>query len=56
MKGNFEGGAYMRNIWGRKWSIISLIIICLFLGIAVCRYIVIKPDRLIIPENIEQDF
>jgi len=56
MSHKYEGGAYMRNIWGRKWSLISLIIICLFLGIAVCRYIMIKPDRLIIPEKIDQDF
>ena len=43
------------NIWGWKWSFVALIVICFFLGIAVCRYLVIKPDRLIIPEETEQD-
>jgi hypothetical protein len=43
------------NIWGWKWSFVSLIIILLFIGLAVCRYLVVKPDRLI-QEGIEQDF
>lgn len=46
---------YPGIIWGRKWSLIALIIICLFLGLAVCRYLVLKPDRLIIPENVEHE-
>ena len=45
----FEG-----NIWGWKWSWISLAIILLFMTVAVCRYLVIKPDRLIHPEKIEE--
>jgi hypothetical protein len=49
------GGPFMRNIWGWKWSMISLVIIALFLGLAVCRYLVLKPERLIIPEKIERD-
>lgn len=46
---NTAGG----NIWGRKWSLISLCIICFFLAVATCRYLVIKPDRLVIPESAE---
>ena len=45
---------YIGNIWGWKWSYISLIIILIVFGIAVCRYIVIKPDKLIEPDQIEE--
>lgn len=45
---------YSGNIWGWKWSWISLIIILIFLGIATCRYLVIKPDRLVHPEKVEE--
>lgn len=47
---------FMSNIWGWKWSLVSLVIVLLFLGVATCRYLVLKPDRLIQPENIEEDF
>lgn len=47
-------GEYAGNIWGWKWSWISLIIILIFLGIATCRYLVIKPDRLVYPEQVEE--
>jgi len=50
-----EGGAaYIGNIWGRKWTIVSLIVVLFFLGLATCRYLVIKPDRLIIPEKVKE--
>ena len=49
------GGPFIRNIWGWKWSIVSLIIICLFLGMAICRYVTVKPERLVIPESTEKD-
>ena len=43
---------YIGNIWGRKWTIVSLIVILFFLSLAVCRYVVVKPDRLIHPDSI----
>jgi hypothetical protein len=49
------GGPFMRNIWGWKWSMVSLVIICLFLGMAVCRYVTVKPERLVSPDATEQD-
>ena len=45
---------YIGNIWGPKWTIVSLIIIVVFMSIAVCRYIVIQPEQLIIPEEVEE--
>jgi hypothetical protein len=51
-----EKDLWSTNIWGWKWSMVALVIILLFLGMAVCRYLVIQPDRLIVPEDIEQDF
>ena len=50
----FSDAPYTGNIWGWKWSWISLILILIFMGIAVCRYIVIQPERLIIPEKVEE--
>ena len=47
------GEEYIGNIWGRKWTVIALIFILFFVGLATCRYLVIKPDRLIIPEQME---
>ena len=48
-----EGDVYIGNIWGRKWTLIALVFIIIVMGIAVCRYVVIQPDQLIIPEEIE---
>ncbi len=48
-----EGDVYIGNIWGRKWTIIALIFILFVIGIGVCRYVVIQPEQLIIPEEIE---
>jgi hypothetical protein len=33
---------------------VALAVIIFFLGIAVCRYLVIQPERLIIPQVTEQ--
>ena len=52
-EGNSEEEEYIGNIWGWKWSLISLAIILFFISIAVCRYMVVQPDRLIIPEEVE---
>jgi hypothetical protein len=49
------GSPFMRNIWGWKWSMVSLIIICLFLGLAICRYITVKPEQLVAPDATEKD-
>lgn len=43
----FEDSEYMGNIFGRKHTLYALIIILLFIGIAVCRYLVIQPEQLI---------
>jgi hypothetical protein len=43
----FEDSEYMGNIFGRKYTLYALIIILLFIGIAVCRYLVIQPEQLI---------
>ena len=51
---NLKGSdGYIGNIWGRKWTIISLIIILAVLLLAVARYAIIKPEKLIEPEKIE---
>lgn len=49
-----EQDEYMGNIWGPRWSIIALIIVLIFISIAVCRYLVLQPDRLVKPEEIEE--
>ena len=56
--GNQQPGQdpWSTNIWGWKWSYVSLVIILLFLGIAVCRYLVIQPEHLVNPNQTEQDF
>lgn len=51
---NQEGRRQSGNIFGWKWSTIALLIILFFITIAVCRYLVIKPDRLIEPEKIQE--
>ncbi len=48
-----EGDGYIGNIWGRKWTIISLIIIVAVILLAVIRYAVVQPERLIEPDKIE---
>ena len=48
-----KGGMYIGNIWGRKWTVIAAIFILVVMGIATCRYFMIKPDRLLIPEDME---
>jgi len=53
-KKNDNGDVYIGNVWGWKWSYISLAIILIVMLIAVCRYIVIQPEHLIDPEQIEQ--
>jgi hypothetical protein len=49
-----EKDLWTSNIWGWKWSMVALAVIIFFLGIAVCRYLVIQPERLIIPQETEQ--
>ena len=51
---NFKNGdGYIGNIWGRKWTLISLAIILAVFTLAVVRYVIIKPEKLIEPENLE---
>jgi predicted MFS family arabinose efflux permease len=45
---------YIGNIWGWRNSMIALIIILIVIGIALCRYVMIKPERFIMPEKIEK--
>jgi hypothetical protein len=52
-KGGNKGDIYIGNIWGRKWTIYAAIFIVVVMGVAVCRYIVIQPDQLLIPEDME---
>ena len=51
--GNKEGDVYLGNIWGRKWTVLAGVFILIVLGIATCRYIMIQPDQLLIPEEME---
>ena len=48
-----DNDGYIGNIWGRKNTIAALIVILVVMGIAVCRYVVIQPEQLIIPEQME---
>lgn len=45
---------YVGNIWGWKWSLISLAIICFFILLALCRYVIVQPEQLIDPAAVEQ--
>ena len=53
-QGDENDGLYIGNIWGWKWSYISLAIILIVMSMAVCRYIVVQPDQLIDPNQIEE--
>jgi hypothetical protein len=52
--GSEKDDLYIGNIWGWKWSYISLAIILIVMSMAVCRYIIVQPDQLIDPEQIEE--
>ena len=52
-EGGNKGDIYIGNIWGRKWTMWAAAFIIVIMGIATCRYLMIKPDRLLIPEDME---
>lgn len=39
---------YVGNMFGKKHTIYALIIILLFLGVATCRYLMIRPAKFIL--------
>jgi len=53
-QGDENDDLYIGNVWGWKWSYISLAIILIVMSMAVCRYIIVQPDQLIDPEQIEE--
>jgi len=53
-QGEEKGDIYIGNIWGWKWSYISLAIILIVMSLAVCRYIIVQPDHLIDPDQVEE--
>ncbi len=53
-KGGEKNDIYIGNIWGWKWSFISLAIILIVMSMAVCRYIIVQPDQLFDPDQIEE--
>jgi predicted MFS family arabinose efflux permease len=53
-QGEEKEDLYIGNIWGWKWSYISLAIILIVILMAVCRYIIVQPDHLIDPDQIEE--
>jgi hypothetical protein len=53
-QGDENDDLYIGNIWGWKWSYISLAIILIVMSMAVCRYIIVQPDQLIDPDQIEE--
>ena len=53
-QGDEKDDLYIGNIWGWKWSYISLAILLIVMTIAVCQYIIVQPDQLIDPDQIEE--
>jgi len=53
-QGDEKDDLYIGNIWGWKWSYISLAIILIVMSMAVCRYIIVQPDHLIDPDQVEE--
>jgi predicted MFS family arabinose efflux permease len=53
-QGGEKEDIYIGNIWGWKWSYISLAIILIVMLMAVCRYIIVQPDHLFEPEQTEE--
>ena len=53
-QGDEKDDLYIGNIWGWKWSYISLAILLIVTTMAVCQYIIVQPDQLIDPDQIEE--
>ncbi len=53
-QGESNNDIYIGNVWGWKWSYISLLIILIVMFMAFCQYMIVEPDQLFDPENMEE--